>query len=275
MAFARVPLSVRFPVLYGPIVAARRLARAFQLGVQRRAWASAREVAPLAVRVDRHASRLIRPHSDCPRWLQENKVRNLAVARAALDGVVLRPGETFSFWRLVGRPTRARGFVDGLELAQGRARPGVGGGLCQLANMIHWLALHSPLEVLERSTHSVDPFPDSSRSIPFGTGAAVFWNYIDLVLHNPTDTTFQLRLGLTEKDLVGELRASREMQHGYHVFERAHRFVREGAAVMRENEIWRRVFVRKGGATVREELIKRNRARVLYAVEAERVGVGT
>lgn len=139
--------------------------------------------------------------------------------------------------------------------------------------MIHWLALHSPLEVLERSTHSVDPFPDSSRSIPFGTGAAVFWNYVDLVLHNPTDTTFQLRLALTEKDLVGELRASREMHHGYHVFERAHRFVREGAAVMRENEIWRRVFVRKGGGTVREELIKKNRARVLYAVEG--VGAGS
>ncbi|WP_394834464.1 VanW family protein [Pendulispora rubella] len=212
---------------------------------------------------------MIRPHGDCPRWLQENKVTNLATALPFLDGLIVRPGEYFSFCHVVGRPTRARGFVDGMELAQGRARPGVGGGICQLANMIHWLALHSPLVVVERSTHSMDPFPDRERSIPFGTGASIFYNYIDLVIHNPTRSTFQFRFQLSTRDLIGELRSSKRLKYSYSVFEREHRFVRQGGDVFRENSLWRRIRLRQGGALIGEEFIKRNRARVLYEVEPQ------
>lgn len=38
------------------------------------------------------------------RLWQDNKVRNHALALPHLDGMVIRPGETFSFWRLVGPP---------------------------------------------------------------------------------------------------------------------------------------------------------------------------
>ena len=48
---------------------------------------------------------------------QYNKITNLRLAAARLDGVVLRPGETFSYWRLIGRPSRRKGYLDGIVTA--------------------------------------------------------------------------------------------------------------------------------------------------------------
>ena len=50
----------------------------------------------------------------------------------------------------------------------GEVKTSIGGGICQLANLLYWMALHTPLEVIERHHHSFDPFPDSGRTLPFG-----------------------------------------------------------------------------------------------------------
>ena len=55
-------------------------------------------------------------------------------------------------------------------ISSGGFRSGVGGGLCQLANMVHWLLLNSPLTVTELHHHSDALFPDERRTVPFGTG---------------------------------------------------------------------------------------------------------
>lgn len=78
--------------------------------------------------------------------------------------------------------------------------------------------IHSPLVVVERSNHSFDPFPDEGRVLPFGSGAAIFYNYIDLVLHNPTDRSFQLKLNVGETQLEGELLCERVRDFRYHYF---------------------------------------------------------
>ncbi|WP_368659100.1 VanW family protein [Budvicia aquatica] len=64
------------------------------------------------------------------------------------------------------KPSRERGFVEGMELSFGEARSGIGGGICQLSNLIHWMAMHSPLVVIERANHSFDPFPDEGGCCP-------------------------------------------------------------------------------------------------------------
>lgn len=200
--------------------------------------------------------------------LQHNKITNLKLAVPCIDGVLIQAGQTFSFCHLVGMPTRARGFVEGLELSFGEARRGVGGGICQIANMIHWLALHSPLQVTARSNHSFDPFPDEGRVLPFGTGAAIFYNFVDLMLYNPTSETLQLRLWLTESDLVGELRSNVAPRLKYHVYQRAHRFFIKDAQVYRTNEIWRDVLERDhGNACVAQQMMYRNCVRVMYDVD--------
>ena len=107
---------------------------------------------------------------------------------------MLGPGETVSFWRRVGRPSGARGYREGLVLVGGRPGVGIGGGLCQLSNLLHWMALHTELEVTERHHHSVDAFPDDRRELPFGTGASVAFDLVDFRLRNPTGRPFQLEV---------------------------------------------------------------------------------
>lgn len=223
----------------------------------------------LAFTCKRHQSLLRRKLGDSDPRLQENKIVNLRIAVPCVDGLILRPGETFSFWRCVGAPVASRGFVEGLQLSQGEVRAGVGGGLCQLANLLYWMSLHTPLEMVERHHHSFDPFPDDRRTLPFGSGAGVFYNYVDLRFRNPTDRTFQLRVWLTEEHLRGRIACDRELPSSYRIQEREHRFVRKRGRVFRTNELWRRVVDRKTGDTTATELLMRNFAEVKYPVPQE------
>ena len=45
-----------------------------------------------------------------------------------LDGIILRPGETFSYWRLIGKPSRRKGYKEGMVLFLGRIGGDIGGG---------------------------------------------------------------------------------------------------------------------------------------------------
>ena len=228
-------------------------------------WATRAAGSPdLPVRVKKHGSLLLRDLSPDEMALQHNKVVNLRLASARTDGVVIRPGETFSFNKVVGNCTRRKGYVVGMRLSNGEATAGVGGGLCQLANLLHWMFLHSPLTVVERSEHSFDPFPDKFRVLPWGVGCSIAWNYVDLVVRNDTDVTFQLRTWVGHKHLRGELRADRTIDHSYKVEARREEFVRVGERVWRRNEIWRTLVDRRTGDTVGEELVKRNCAVVKY-----------
>lgn len=114
--------------------------------------------------------------------LQRNKIVNLKLAVDKLDGVVLYPGETFSYWRLIGKPTRKKGYLEGMVLFLGRIGSDVGGGLCQLSNLVFWMTLHTPLTVVERYRHSHDVFPDAGRAQPFGSGATCAYPHRDLMI---------------------------------------------------------------------------------------------
>ncbi len=188
------------------------------------------------------------------------KVTNLQLASRRLDGLLLRPGRTFSFNRVVGSCTSRAGHVEGMRLSNGEASAGVGGGICQLANLLHWMVLHSPLTVTERSEHSFDPFPDNGRVVPWGTGCSIVYNYVDLCARNDTDLTLQLRARVGERHLRGELRADATPPHTYSVHARDEEFVRLGDTYLRRNELWRRVIDRGTGDTVREECVRRNAA---------------
>lgn len=137
------------------------------------------------------------------RGLQLGKVQNLRIGARAMDGVRLDPGRVFSFWAQLGRPTRAKGYVEGRELRQGCLIPTVAGGLCQLSNSLHRAARDAGCEILERHGHTA-PIPDSP--FPPGEDATVFWNYVDLRFRS--DRPLVLRAFLTVADLVVKLRAA-------------------------------------------------------------------
>jgi vancomycin resistance protein VanW len=197
---------------------------------------------------------------------QYNKVNNLKLACAKVNGIILKPGQKFSFWKLVGEPTEKKGYLPGLVLSGGEAVCGIGGGLCQMANILHWMALHSPLDVIERHHHSFDMFPDSGRVIPFGTGASLFYNYIDFGLQNKTKNTFQILMWVDDKYLHGEIRSQKPVPVSYHISERDHAFVKDitSGKHFRKNAIWRKTVSKKTGKTVSENELFRNFSETKY-----------
>lgn len=135
--------------------------------------------------------------------LVAGKVHNLRVACRAFDGLVIPAGEVLSFWRQLGRPSRARGFVVGRELRSGCVVPTIAGGLCQLSNAMATAAARAGFELIERHGHTArveQALPAAGDAVD----ATVLWNYIDLRWRAPF--TVRIEAGLTADELVLRLR---------------------------------------------------------------------
>ena len=228
-------------------------------------WASQRQSVSLPYIQTSHATPLYRHLRGEEMELQKNKVVNLQLAAARLNGVVLRPGETFSYWRLIGKPSRKKGYREGMVLFLGRIGSDVGGGLCQLSNLIFWMTLHTPLTVVERYRHSHDVFPDSNRIQPFGSGATCAYPHRDLMIRNDTDQCFQLCVRVGETHLEGEWRAEAPQKFQYEILERNARMDQASwGGYIRHNELFRRVFD-LDGTLLRKEFLFANDAIMMYS----------
>jgi vancomycin resistance protein VanW len=212
-----------------------------------------------------HGTPMLRQFSGVDMQLQRNKMDSLKIACACIDGLILRPGETFSFWRLVGKPTLKRGFRPGFVLRNGTIATDVGGGLCQMTNMLYWMALHTELEITERWRHGFDVFPDAGRTQPFASGATCAYNYIDLQFRNPTPHTYQIRLWQSRDWLRGAICSNAPQRHRFEVFEKDHMIRHEWwGGYSRHNSLYRRRFEAETGADLGEEFVTENHAIMMY-----------
>ena len=109
-------LSTLHPWLYSTRVAELRLERRVADRLRRVRFARHIAPTPLPVVLVHHSSVLRRQLLDLDPRLQESKIVNLRLAVASIDGLVIGPGETFSFWERIGQPTAARGAVPGLHV---------------------------------------------------------------------------------------------------------------------------------------------------------------
>ena len=211
-----------------------------------------------------HQSVVMRKLAGVDMKLQENKRKNLELAIKHLNGLVIRQGETFSIWKNVGKPTRSKGYKEGLVLKQGQLARGVGGGLCQLGNLLFWMFAHSPLLVTERYRHGFDVFPDVKRKVPFGAGATLSYNYIDLQALNETVDDFRVELWLDDEYLYGRLLCESELKQEYRVEERNHEMrMQFWGGYSRHNEIVQVISYPDGREEERH--LVRNNAIMMYA----------
>ncbi|MGB0524160.1 MAG: VanW family protein [Flammeovirgaceae bacterium] len=232
---------------------------------ERHSFATHQQQEALPYRVIEHQSTLLRKLKDVDMWMQHNKVENLKLAIQPLTGLIIQPNETFSLWYLVGNPSKRRGFKLGMVLEQGKVTSGYGGGLCQLANLLFWMVIHSPLTIKERWRHSFDVFPDVNRTIPFGCGATIAYNYIDLQVKNETDQAFQLKLWLSDEKLHGQLLSASPLSHAYQVYEAEHRIVGETwGGYTRHNLIHRKVTHLETGELIEDVPLVENHAIMMY-----------
>ena len=228
-------------------------------------WAKRRQTERLPQVQFSHATPLYRHLRGEEMALQENKVVNLRLAAARLDGLVLAPGETFSYWRLIGKPSRRKGYKEGMVLFLGRIGSDVGGGLCQLSNLIFWMTLHTPLTVVERYRHSHDVFPDAGRTQPFGSGATCAYPHRDLMIRNDTDQPFQLCLRVGETHLEGQWRALRPPACRYEIVERDHRMDQASwGGYIRHNALYRQAWD-LSGRLLEERFLFSNDAIMMYS----------
>jgi len=115
--------------------------------------------------------------SDSNWILTAGKIENLRIAAKKLNGIEVKAGTIFSFWKHIGKPSRLRGFVIGREIREGCIVPTIAGGLCQLSNALYDAALKAGFEVTERHKHTQvikGSLAEHDRD------ATVKWNYVDL-----------------------------------------------------------------------------------------------
>ena len=214
--------------------------------------------------VKSHSSILIRKLAGVDLRLQENKITNIMLACNKINGLIIHPGETFSYWSTVGPTGKKYGYKEGLVIGRKGMTSGYGGGLCQMANMIHWLVLNSPLEVTELHHHSDALFPDERRRVPFGTGTSVCYNNVDYRFKNNTDQDVQILVWCENGELCGELRSEREYPCRYKLVEENHHFKKEGDKYYRISQVYRIVIDRLTNEELYKELILDNHSAVMY-----------
>ena len=215
--------------------------------------------------IKKHNSLMRRKLNNVDAHLQENKAKSLGIAAPKVTNILIKPGETFSFWRLVGKATKRKGYLEGVIISNGAAKSGIGGGMCQFTNLLHWMFLHTDLEIAEHHHHNgLDLFPDFKRQIPFGTGTSIAYNYLDYRVKNTTNKLYQVIVYTNEEYLCGQVRCSAPMSTKVHIREEDACFYERDGEMMRHNKIYRKVVDKVTGNTVDDRLLLENNARVVY-----------
>lgn len=211
-----------------------------------------------------HAKMMLRNLHGVDMELQKNKVTNLRLAAKKLDGIVIDDGKEFSFWNICGDATKKKGYLEGLVISNGVLKQGVGGGLCQMANLIHWLVLHTPLTVTEIHHHSDALFPDSNRREPFGTGTSICYKALDYRFKNDTGHPIQLRVWLDDVMLYGEIRSVVPLKSRYRIVEEDHHYSQNEEGIFFRNSLIFRTIENKESGETKKELILKNHSKVMY-----------
>jgi len=262
----REALSKKYPILKKPIIFLRHLIRNGQNFFNFKIKYKKRDDFFHCV-VARHQSLLRRRLGDSNPELQERKIVNLRQAIKQLNGIVIEPNRIFSLWSIIGKPKYKNGYVNGMLLSNGKIVEGIGGGLCQLSNFLYWIFLHAPIDTVERYHHSMDVFPDSGRTLPFGSGATILYNFIDLKVKNVSNYPLQLKIWLTDNHLKGQVLSPHFIPEKFHIFEKNHFFIKRGEKYFRYNEIHRETKI--NGKIKNTKKITTNFAPVLYDVTEE------
>lgn len=212
-----------------------------------------------------HCKVLLRKLLNVDMKLQEGKAQNLKVSGQRIDGILIKPGQEFSFWNLVGRPTYKKGYADGLYINHGKLGQGVGGGICAMGNLIHWLILHTPLEVTEMHHHTDALFPDEKRRVPFGTGVSLCFKNLDYRFKNNTDGNIQLRVWQDDTMIYGEVRSDKPLDKRYKIVEEDSHYAKdEDGVFFRNSKVYREIYNKETNELINKELILDNHSKVMY-----------
>ncbi len=110
-----------------------------------------------------------------------SRKRNVELAAAKINGIILLPGEEFSYNNIVGPRSAANGFKEASVYSNGETVMGLGGGVCQVSSTLYCAVLYSGLATTERRNHSM-----TVDYVPKGQDATVSYGTIDYKFKNDT-----------------------------------------------------------------------------------------
>ena len=144
----------------------------------------------------------------------ENRNNNLRLLCEALDGLILQPGEDFSYNEAVGERTAERGYKAAPAYSGDRLVDAIGGGVCQGSSTLYNCVLLADLEVTNRLCHG-----GTVSYLPLGLDATVNWGTTDFCFRNSANFPIKIQaevsggyvrmkiLGTDEKDYYIKMEA--------------------------------------------------------------------
>lgn len=252
------------PFFYKISVFKERLKRYFADFFSKIPFAKDKIIDILPVMVSQYSSKLIKRGKDIDIVLQQNKAVNIDISAKKINGLLINSGEVFSFWHILGKPSKRKGFKKGRIIVNNKLVPGLGGGLCNLANTIHQLVLHSPLDVIEVHFHSDSLAPEEGKHKILSSGTSIDYNYIDFRCKNNTEQTFQLLIWCENEQLFAELRSDKDIAWDYRLLEENRRFIKENDKYFCISEIYKITAEKITGRVIEKKLIRNNHSEVMY-----------
>lgn len=112
---------------------------------------------------------------------------NLSLACKAINGMILYPGDVFSYNNALGERTTEKGYKAGASYSGNETVYTVGGGICQVSSTVYYCALNADLQIVERYCHSF-----ATGYMPLGMDATVNWGTLDFKFRN--NTAYPIRI---------------------------------------------------------------------------------
>lgn len=127
-----------------------------------------------------------------PHGNNEKRNTNLQIACAALDGVIIQPGETLSYSKTIKPRTEENGYQPAPAYSGTNLVDSVGGGVCQVSSTLYLCSLYAEMEIVERVNHG---YP--ANYMPAGLDATVSGESPDMIIKNPYNLPVKI---LAEED---------------------------------------------------------------------------
>ncbi len=195
---------------------------------------------------------------------QENKVFNLKLAAEELNKLIIRPGETFSFWMAIRHADKNTPYKDGLTVKDGILTTEYGGGMCHMSNVLFWMFLHTPLTILERHGHDIKDFPEPPSDAPMGVDATVSLGWIDLKVKNETEYTFQICIAFDEECITGSVFSDKDMGCHYEIKNGDLIYYRVNNIVYEQVDVWKNQISDTTNQKMNSALVYKNVCEIGY-----------
>lgn len=123
------------------------------------------------------------------------RINNIRLAAGKLDGLILLPGESFSYNDTVGKRTEEAGFQYADAYSDGQVVPELGGGICQVSSTLYSASLYARMKILSRTNHYF-----KVGYLDYGMDATVSWGGPDFKFRNDRELPIKIAAYLNEDE---------------------------------------------------------------------------